>query len=139
MGILISIHFIISYMVLLPLFFHGKVFGRLRHPDVSLSLFGQSHGIGFLQAITCGLGALISLTSALCVIVVMRQWIICYYTIERLISYRALSLELLGFYGFPHVRWQISSLVGGIGWGSTHLTFRITIFGRNAIGGLLEI
>ena len=54
MGILISVHFIISYMVLLPFYFHGKVFGRLRHLNMSLSLFGQSHEIGFLQAITCG-------------------------------------------------------------------------------------
>ena len=69
MEILISIHFIISYMVLPPLFFHGKVFGRLRHPGVSLSLFGQSHGIGFSREITCGLGALISLTGASCVVV----------------------------------------------------------------------
>ena len=32
MAILISAHFIISCVVLLPLFFPGKVFGRLRHP-----------------------------------------------------------------------------------------------------------
>ena len=56
-------------MVFPPLFFHGKVFGRLRHPGVSLSLFGQPHGIGFSWEITCGLGALILLTGALCVVV----------------------------------------------------------------------
>ena len=82
MGIFISVCFIISYMVLPPFFSHGKVFGRLRHLDVSLSLFGQPHGIKFSREITCRLGALISLTSALGVIVVERQWIICYYTIE---------------------------------------------------------
>ena len=70
---------------------------------------------------TYRLGALISLIGALCVIVMGRQWIIYCYTVERLTSCGALSLELLGFRGFPHDRWQISSLVGGIGWGSTHL------------------
>ena len=39
-GILLSVHFTISYMVLLLLFFLGKAFGRLRHPDVSLSFCG---------------------------------------------------------------------------------------------------
>ena len=34
------------------LVFHGKVFGRSRHPDVSLSLFGQLHGIGSSQEIS---------------------------------------------------------------------------------------
>ena len=62
-----------SYFV----FFHGKVFGKLRHPGVSLSLFGQPHVIGFSRVITCGLEALILLTGALCVVVVVRQWIIC--------------------------------------------------------------
>ena len=111
-------------MVLLPLFFHGKVFGRLRHLGVSLFLFGQLHGIGFSRMITYRLGALISLTGALCV-VVGRQWIVCCYTVERLIGCGALSVKLLGFRGFPHVWWQIFYLVGGIGWGSTHLTFGI--------------
>ena len=71
MGILLSAHFIISYMALLPLFFHGKVFGRLRLPGVSLSLFGQ-HGIGSSRVITYGLEALILLTGALCVVAVVR-------------------------------------------------------------------
>ena len=35
----------------------------------------------------------------------------------------ALSLRFLGFHGFPHVRCQIFYLVGGIGWGTIHLTF----------------
>ena len=56
----------------LPLFFHGRGFGRLRHPGVSLSLFGQLHGIRFSWEITCSLGALTLLTSVLCVVVVGR-------------------------------------------------------------------
>ena len=89
---------------------------------MSLSLFGQPHEIGSSREITCGLGALTSLTGALCVVVV-RQWIICCYIVKRLTSYGALSLEFLGFHGFPHVQCQIFYLVGGIGWGSIHLTF----------------
>ena len=81
MGIFISVCFIISYMVFPPFFSHEKVFGRLRHLDMSLSLFGQPHGIGFSREITCRLGVLISLTGALCVIVVERPWIICYYIV----------------------------------------------------------
>ena len=34
-------------------------------------------------------------------------------------------LELLGFRGFSQDRLQISFLVGGISWGSIHLTFGI--------------
>ena len=112
-------------MVLLPLFFHGKVFERLRHPGVSLSLFGQPHGIGFSREITFGLGALTSLTGILCVVVVGRQWIICCYVVERLIGCGAVSLEFLGFHGSLHVKCQIFYLVGGIGWGSIHLIFGI--------------
>ena len=44
--ILLSVHFTISYMFLLLLFFLGKTFGRLRRPDMSLSFCGQQHGIG---------------------------------------------------------------------------------------------
>ena len=110
-------------MALLPLFFHGKVFGRLRRPSVSLSLFGQPHGMGSSRVITCGLEALILLTGALCVVAVVRQWIIGCYIVERLIGCGAFSLGFLGFHGFPHVQCQIFYLVGGIGWGSIHLTF----------------
>ena len=39
-------------MVLLPLFFPKKLFGRLRHLVVSLSLFGQLLVIGISQVIT---------------------------------------------------------------------------------------
>ena len=73
--------------------------------------------------ITCSLEALILLTSTLCVVVVVRQWIICCYIVERLISCDALSLGFLGFHGFSHVRCQIFYLVGGIVWKSIHLTF----------------
>ena len=72
MGILLSTCIFISYMVRLPLFFHRKVFGRLRHLGLSLSLFGQPHGIEFSWEITCGLGTLTSWTSVLCVVVVER-------------------------------------------------------------------
>ena len=106
----------------LLLFFLRKAFGRLRHPVVSLSLFGQLHGIGSSWEITCSLGVLISSTGALCVVVVVRQWIICCYIAERLLGYGALSLGFLRFPGFPHVRCQIFYLVGGIGWGSILLT-----------------
>ena len=107
----------------LPLLFLGKVFGRLRHPSVSLSLFGQPHGIGSSRVITCSVEVLVLLTGALCVVAVVRQWIICCYIVERLIGCGALFLGFLGFHGFPHVRYLIFYLVGGIGWGSIHLTF----------------
>ena len=76
---------------------------------MSLSLFGQLHEIGSSREITCDLGALTSLTSALCVAVV-RQWIICYYIVKMLIGCGALSLGVLGFREFPHVRisWDFS-------------------------------
>ena len=86
---------------------------------------GCPASIGFSREITCGLGALTSLTSVLCVVVVGRQWNICCYIVERLIGCGALSLEFLGFHGSPRVRCQIFLLVGGIGWGSIHLTFGI--------------
>ena len=102
--------------------FLGKAFERLRHPDVSLSLCGQQHGIGSSREITCGSGVLTLLTGALCVVAVVRQWIIYCYIMKRHISYGALPLIFLGFLGFPLVRCQIFYLVGGIGWGSIPLT-----------------
>ena len=90
---------------------------------MSLSLFGQPHRIGFSWEITCGLGDLTSLIGALCVVVVGKQWIICCYIVEKLISCGALSLEFLGFRGSPHVQCQIFYLFGGIGWGNIYLTF----------------
>ena len=65
--------------------FPRKVFGRLKHPGVSLSLFGQSHGIGFSRMIICEVRVLILLIGASCVVVVGRQWIICCYIVGRLI------------------------------------------------------
>ena len=124
MGILISARFIINCEVLLPLFFFGKVFRKLRHPGVSLSSFGQSPGIGFSWVIICRIGGLILLTSASCV-VVERWWIICCYIVGRLIVYGTLSLVLLGFRGFSQDWLQISCFVGGIDWGSIHLAFGI--------------
>ena len=47
------------------------------------------------------------------------------HCVGRLIVYGVLSLELLGFHGFSQDRLKISFLVGGIGWGSTHLTIGI--------------
>ena len=94
--------------------FPRKVFGRLKHPGVSLSLFGQSHGIGFSRMIICKVRVLILLIGASCVVVVERQWIICCYIVgrlifllikkkkkivRRLIIYGVLSLALLAFRG----------------------------------------
>ena len=124
-GISLSAHIIISYMALLSLLFLGKVFGRLRHPGVCHSLFEQPHGTGSSQEISWDSGALISLTSALCVVAAVRQWIICCYIVERLISYGAFSLGFLWFHGFPRVWCKFVYLVGGIGWGSILLTFGI--------------
>ena len=73
MGILISAHFIMSYVVPLPLFLPRKIFGRSRHLGVSLFLFGQLPGIGFSRVIICKVGVLILLTGASCVVVVGRQ------------------------------------------------------------------
>ena len=91
-GVLLSAYITISYMVPLPLFFHEKVFGRLRHPNMSLFLFGQPHEIGFSQELTYDLRALIWLIGALCVAVMGRQWIICCYIVEMFIGCGALSL-----------------------------------------------
>ena len=73
MGILISTRFIVSYVVLLLLFFPRKVFGRSRHLSVSLFLFGELLGIGFSQVIICKVGVLNLLTCTSCVVVVGTQ------------------------------------------------------------------
>ena len=65
------------------------------------------------------------LTGALCVAVVGRQEIICCVTMRRLSGGGALSLDPLGFLGYYQVRLHIYFLTGGIGWGSTYLTFGI--------------
>ena len=95
-------------------FSFGTVFGRLRHPVVSLSLFGQLCGIGFSQVIIWRVGVLTLLIGASCAIVVERQWVIFCYIVRRLIIYVVLSLELLGFRGFSQDWLQIFFLVGGI-------------------------
>ena len=74
------------------------------------------------HTIICVVGVLISLIGASCVIAVGRQWIICCYIVTIC---GVLSLKLLGFHGSSQDRLQISFLVGGIGWGSIHLTFGI--------------
>jgi len=97
-------------------FFLGIVFGRLRHPIVSLSLFGQLCEIGFSQVIIWRVGVLTLLIGASCVVAMERQWIIFCYIVRRLIVYGVLSLELLGFRGFSQDWLQIFILVGGIDW-----------------------
>ena len=94
---------IISYEVPCTLFFLGKVFGRLRLLGVFLFLCGLQFGIRFLQATICKVEGLILLTSALCVVVMGRRWIICYFAMERLISYGVWFSDLLGFHGFAKV------------------------------------
>ena len=61
----------------LPIIFPWKGIGRSRLLSVFLSLFGLQLGIRFLQVTICGVKALILLTSALCVLVMVSQWIIC--------------------------------------------------------------
>ena len=108
-------------MVLLPLFFHGKVFGKLNHPGVSLSLFGQPHGIGFSWEITCVLGALILLTSALCVVVVDHLLLHC-GKIYRLWSF---VFSTFGISWVPSCSVTDFLFSWWNGWGSIHLTFGI--------------
>ena len=125
MGILTSTRSIISYEVPYLLSFLGKVFGRLRLLSVILSLFGLQLGIRFLRATICRVEALILLTGALCVIVIGRQWIICYSILKKLISCGAWFLDLLGCHGSCQDRLQILFLVSGIGLESTLLAFGI--------------
>ena len=63
----------ISFEVPCLLSFLGKVFGRLRLPRMSLSLFGLQLGRRFLQGIFCGVKALILMIGALCAIVMGRR------------------------------------------------------------------
>ena len=63
------------------------------------SLFGPQYGIRFLRLIIYRVEALILLTGALCVGVMGRQWIICYFIVERLIGCGIWFLDLLGFHG----------------------------------------
>ena len=125
MGILISALFTISYEVLCPLFFLGKVFEGLRLLDVFLSLFGPQLGIIFLQVAIFKVEALILLTGALCVVLMGRQWIICYSIVKKLIGCGVWFLNLLGFHGSCQDWLQILFSVGGIGLESTFLAFGI--------------
>ena len=97
------IYNIISYEVPCTLFFFRKVFGRSRLLGMFLSLCGLQLGIRFLQATICRVEGLILLTSAFCVVVMGRRWIICYFVMERLISYGVWFSDLLGFHGFAKV------------------------------------
>ena len=65
------------------------------------------------------------LTGALCVVVMGRQWIICYFIAVRLIGCGVWFLDLLEFHGSCQDRLQILSLVGGIGLESIRLAFGI--------------
>ena len=96
-GILTSARSIISFEVPCLLSFHRKVFGRLKLLYASLSLFGLRFGRRFLQGTFCGVEILILLTGALCVVVMGRQWIICYSIVKKLVSCGAWFLNLLGF------------------------------------------
>ena len=125
MGILTSTRFIISYKVPCPLAFLEKVFGRLRLLGVFLSLFGLQLRIKFLQAAIFRVEALILLTGALCVVLMGRQWIICYSIVKKLIGCGVWFLNLLGFHGSCQDWLQILFSVGGIGLESTFLAFGI--------------
>ena len=52
-------------------------------------------------------------------------WVICYFIMRRLIGCGALFLDCLGCRRSYHEWFQISSLVGGLGWGSTCQAFGI--------------
>ena len=90
-----------------------------------LSLFGLQFGIRFLQVTIYRVEGLILLTGALCVGVMGKRWIICYFSVERLIGCGVWFLDLLGFHGSCQDRLQILFLVGGIGLESTRLAFGI--------------
>ena len=123
MGILTSTRFIISYKVPCPLSFLGKVFGRLRLLGVFLSLFGLLFGIRFLQLTICGVEGLILLTSALCVVVMGRQWIICYFIVETGKTYWLWSLVFRSF-GISWVlpRTVADTLFGWWNWFGNHFS-----------------
>ena len=125
MGILISDCFTISWEAPCPLFFLGKVFGRLRLLGVFLSLCGLLYGILSLQVIIWGVEGWILSTSVSCAVVMGRRWIICYYIVVRLIGYGVWCLDLLGFLGFCQDRLWILYSVSGIGLESIYLAFGI--------------
>ena len=123
MGILISIHFTISWEALCPLFFLRKVFGRLRLLSVFPSLCGLLYGIGSLQVTIWGVEGWFWLTGVSCAVVMGGRWIICYFIVVRLIGYEVWCLDLLGFLGSCQDQLQILYLVGGIGLESMCLAF----------------
>ena len=124
-GILTSARSMISFDVPCLLSFLGKVFGRLRLLRTSLSLFGLQLRKRFLQGIFCGVEALILLIDALCAVVMGRQWIICFFIVEKLFNYGAWFLDILGSLRSCQVRLQRCFSVGGIGLESTLLEFGI--------------
>ena len=67
----------------------------------------------------------ILLTSALCVVVMGRRWIICYCIVVRRTGCGVWCLDHLGLHGSCQDRLQILSLVGGIFLESIHLEFGI--------------
>ena len=72
---------------------------------MSLSLFGQLHRIRFLWVITYGVGALISLTGALCVIVVGES-------VDRLLLHCGKTYRLWSFvFKTLGISWVLSRLV----------------------------
>ena len=64
-------------------------------------------------------------TSALCVAVMGRLWIIYYCIVVRLTGCGDWCLDLLGLHGSCQDQWWILSLVGGIGLESIRLVFGI--------------
>ena len=65
------------------------------------------------------------LTDTLCVVVMGRLWIICYYIVVRLTGCGFWCLDLLGLHGSCQDQWRILSLIGGIGLESIRLVFGI--------------
>ena len=124
-GILISNHFTISWEVHCPLFFLGKAFGRLRFLGVFPSLCGLLYGIGSLQVTIWGVEWWILLTGTSRAGVMGRRWIICSFTVVRLIGCRVWCLDLLGSLGSCQDRLQVLFLVGGIDLESIRLAFGI--------------
>ena len=125
MGILISNRFTISWEAPRPLFFLGKVFGKLRLLSMFPSLCGLLYGIGSLQVTIWGVEGWILLTGVSCAIVMGRRWIICYFIVVRFIGCGVWCLDLLGFLGSCQDRLRIFYLVGGIGLESICLAFGI--------------
>ena len=79
------------------------------------------------------LEGLILLTGALCVSVMGRQWIICYFIVERPISCGVWFLDLLGFHGSCQDQLQLLFLVGGIGLESTRLHLEFSSIVLNVV------